>query len=247
MTSHEFSGATVVVTGGASGIGRAIVEAVIDRGGRVAALDIDEVQLASLASRFGASVVTERVDVSDYRAVKAALTRHSAALGGFTHLVNNAGIIGGIVPIGDIQPEQLDRALGVNLKSVFYVTSAFLSHRRPDVPSAIVNLSSIAARTGGMPGNSMYAATKGAIASLTISMAKELAPHIRVNALAPGIINTPIQADSLGDQARVAQIAQTIPLRRPGEAREVAEAALWLLSERASYTTGTIVDVAGGR
>lgn len=247
MSAQEFAGASVLVTGGASGIGRAIVEAVIERGGRVAALDVNAAQLASLAARFGAAVVTDVVDVSDFQAVQDATARAATTLGGFTHLVNNAGIIGGIVPIAEIQPDQLDLVLGVNLKSVFYVTSAFLRSRRAGTPGAIVNLSSIAARTGGMPGNAMYAATKGAIASLTLSMAKELAPDLRVNALAPGIIDTPIQADSLGDQARVAQIAQAIPLRRPGEAREVAEAAIWLLSDRASYTTGTIVDVAGGR
>src|SRR5690606_24395064 len=98
----------------------------------------------------------------------------------------------------------------------------------------VVSMASIAARTGGMVGNMVYAATKGAIATLTQSFSKELAPHVRVNALAPGIIDTEIQLDSLGDPQAVAALADIIPLRRLGAPSEVAEAAVWLLSPASS-------------
>jgi 2-dehydro-3-deoxy-L-rhamnonate dehydrogenase (NAD+) len=247
LAALDLEGTCVIVTGGASGIGRAIVDAVVEHGGRAAVWDIDEDRLRECAERHGTAVTVSRVDVSDHAVVSDAASR----LGGLgfapTHLVNNAGIIGRITPLAEMGPEEIDRVLGVNLKSVFYCTRAFLACRAPHPHASIVNLSSIAARTGGMPGNALYATTKGAIASLTVAAAKELAPHVRVNALAPGIIDTPIQGDSLGDPSKLADIAKAIPLRRAGIAEEVAAAALWLLSGASSYVTATVIDVAGGR
>ncbi|MGO1769949.1 MAG: SDR family NAD(P)-dependent oxidoreductase [Microbacterium sp.] len=232
--------AVVLVTGGASGIGAAIVDAVLARGGRAVVWDLRD------PDREHDRVHAARVDVSDQAAVDAA----AAALPeGFapTHLVNNAGIIGRRMGLADLDAAEIDRVLGVNLKSVLYVTRAFLASRSVHPDAAIVNLTSIAARTGGAPGNALYATTKGAIASLTRAAAKELAPEIRVNAMAPGVIDTAIQMDSLGDPAALEAMAEQIPLRRLGTAEEVAQTAAWLLSPASRYVTATIVDVAGGR
>ncbi|ACL56449.1 SDR family NAD(P)-dependent oxidoreductase [Methylobacterium nodulans] len=239
--------AVILVTGGASGIGRAIVEAALASGARAVAWDVDAAGLAACAEACGDRLRTARVDVSDESAVAGAMAELAGSAWAPTHLVNNAGIIGRRMALAEMDPAEIDRVLAVNLKSVLYCTRAFLSGRAPHPAAAILNLSSIAARTGGMPGNALYATTKGAIASLTVAAAKELAPAIRVNALAPGVIDTPIQGDVFGDRGKVAEIASSIPLRRPGTAAEVAAAALWLLSPAAAYVTGTIVDVAGGR
>ncbi|KMO18448.1 oxidoreductase [Methylobacterium platani JCM 14648] len=239
--------AVVLVTGGASGIGRAIVDAVLAAGGRAIVWDIDAAGLSACAAAHGARVHPARVDVAEAGAVTTAMAELPPDWAP-THLVNNAGIIGRRMRLAEMDPADIDRVLAVNLKSALYATRAFLDRRRPHPGAAIVNLSSIAARTGGMPGNALYATTKGAIASLTVAAAKELAPDVRVNALAPGVIDTPIQDGVFGgDRGRIAEIARAIPLQRPGAAAEVAEAALWLLSPASSYVTGTVLDVAGGR
>jgi NAD(P)-dependent dehydrogenase (short-subunit alcohol dehydrogenase family) len=239
--------ACVLVTGGASGIGAAIAAAVIAHGGRAIVWDINKTQLAACAERHGSSVLAMQVDVSDHRAVTAAASRLADAKFSPTHLVNNAGIIGKVAPLAQMDPEEIDRVLSINLKSALYCIKAYLTHRAPHQFASIVNLSSIAARTGGMPGNALYATTKGALASLTRAAAKELAPDVRVNALAPGIIDTPIQGDSLGDPAKLQDMAKISPLQRVGVADEVAQAALWLLSGASAYVTASMIDVAGGR
>jgi NAD(P)-dependent dehydrogenase (short-subunit alcohol dehydrogenase family) len=122
-----------------------------------------------------------------------------------------------------------------------------MSTRHGGRGGAIVNLSSIASRLGGAGEYVDYAAAKGAIDTFTVGLSKEVGPEgIRVNAVRPGIIRTDIHVDS-GDPARVGRIGATAPLQRPGEAEEVARAILWLLSDEASYMTGALVDVTGGR
>lgn len=240
LTSDAMRGAVVLVTGGASGIGAAIVAAVLDHGGRAIVWDLQQVSDAD------PRIHAARVDVSDEVAVAAAIRVLPDDFAP-THLVNNAGIIGQRMGIADLEEPEIDRVLGVNLKSVLFCTRAYLQARASHSDAAIVNLTSIAARTGGMPGNALYATTKGAIASLTRAAAKELGPEIRVNAMSPGIIDTAIQQDSLGDLSKLDDIAEQIPLKRLGSAEDVAQVALWLLSGASSYLTATIVDVAGGR
>ncbi|WP_233024442.1 SDR family NAD(P)-dependent oxidoreductase [Rhodopseudomonas boonkerdii] len=246
LASRDLNEATVIVTGGGSGIGRAIVDAVVASGNLAVAWDINEESLASCRAQHGDAVLTACVDVSDYNGVAEAMSRLSGKWSP-THLVNNAGIIGRRMMLAEMDPAEIDRVLSINLKSAIYCTRSFLTHRRSHASSAIVNLASIAARTGGMPGNALYATTKGAIVSLTIASAKELAPAVRVNALAPGVIDTPIQGDVFDDPTKVAEIAKVIPAKRAGSVEEVAAAAIWLLSPAASYVTATVLDVAGGR
>ncbi len=245
--ASSFEGRVALVTGGASGIGRAITEKLVASGARVAVWDVREDRLAELAERHGERVLTQVVNVSDKRQVDDAADIVASRWGGIAHLVNNAGIIGKRMTLADLDADELERVLSVNLKSVFYVTAAFAARAGSFADRSMVSMASIAARTGGMVGNMAYAATKGAIVTLTHAFSKELAPHVRVNALAPGIIDTEIQLDSLGDPAAVAALADVIPLQRLGSPAEVAEAAVWLLSPASSYISASMLDVAGGR
>ncbi len=242
-----FTDRVVLVTGGASGIGKAVADGLVGLGAKVAVWDIREDRLAECRARHGDRVLTQSVNVSDKSAVDAAAAEIAAKWGGIDHLLNNAGIIGQRMTVEQYDEAELDRVLSVNLKSVFHVSSAFVRMPRTSVDRSIVNLSSIAARTGGMVGNIAYATTKGAISSFTYALAKELAPHVRVNALAPGVIDTEIQKDVFADPANIDAMANLIPLKRLGTAEEVADAAIWLLSRDAAYITGVVLDVSGGR
>lgn len=242
-----FSDRVVLVTGGASGIGRAVADKLVALGARVAIWDVNAQRISECEGRYGDRAFGAMVDVSDKAAVDQAAAAVSAKWGGIDHLLNNAGIIGNRMTAEAFDEHELDRVLSVNLKSVFNVSSAFIRASRAQSDRSIVNLSSIAARTGGMVGNIAYATTKGAIASFTYALAKELAPHVRVNALAPGVINTEIQKDVFADPANIEAMASLIPLKRLGTADEVADAAIWLMSPQAAYVTGVVLDVSGGR
>jgi NAD(P)-dependent dehydrogenase (short-subunit alcohol dehydrogenase family) len=173
-----------------------------------------------------------------------------AELGRLDAFVNNAGIVEKASKFVDIAPERLERILAINTVGAFIAAQEAvrrMSTRTGGKGGVIVNMSSMAAKLGGSNESTDYATAKGAIDSLTIGLAKELAPEgIRVNAVRPGLIDTDIQRDfGVGD--RVGKNKHLVPLQRGGTAEEVAEAVLWLCSERASYCTGLLLDVAGGR
>ncbi|MEI4472437.1 SDR family NAD(P)-dependent oxidoreductase [Frigidibacter sp. MR17.24] len=242
-----FAGRKILVTGGAAGIGRATTDLLLSHGAQVAVWDLQDAALSDLSDAHPDMVHAQKVDVSDYAAVEAAMAKLAADWGPIDHLMNNAGIIGRRMSVRDYDPVELDRVLGVNLRSAFHVSHAFVSNMSAREGRSIVNLSSIAGRTGGMVGNIAYATTKGAIASFTVALAKELAPEVRVNALAPGVIDTAIQKDVFADPAKIEAMSNVIPMHRLGTAAEVAEAAVWLLSPASSYITAVLVDVSGGR
>ena len=164
------------------------------------------------------------------------------------HLVNNAGIVGEKAALADLTARRLQTMFSVNVIGTILTTQKAVAHmRRCGVPGHIVNISSAAARLGAANQYIDYAATKGAIDTLTLGLADELAPEgIRVNSVRPGLIDTAIHAKG-GDPDRLDRLGHSIPLGRPGSAEEVAESVLWLLSDRASYVTKSLLDVTGGR
>ncbi|HYU84831.1 MAG TPA: SDR family oxidoreductase [Kribbellaceae bacterium] len=237
-----------IVTGGSRGIGAATcVRLAADSHDVVLAYVRDSAAAEATAAAVrdaGARCVTVRADTS----VEADVDRlfdAAAELGPVTGLVNNAGVTGPLGRLADARTDDLRRVLDVNVLG--YLLCCRRAARDLRSGGAIVNVSSGAA-TLGSPGEYVhYAASKAAVDTHTIGLAKELGPEgIRVNAVAPGITNTEMHA-TMGDPDRPAKAAPQIPLRRPGEPAEIAAAIAWLLSADASYTTGAILRVAGGR
>jgi NAD(P)-dependent dehydrogenase (short-subunit alcohol dehydrogenase family) len=241
----------MVVTGGGRGIGAATARLAAAGGFRVCINYLKNSSSADrLAKEIGKHAIAVQADVSLEADVVRLFEAVDKSLGRVTALVNNAGIVDLGMRVEKITAARIARMFGINVTGSFLCAREAIkrmSTRHGGRGGAIVNVSSIAARLGG-PGEYVdYAASKGAIDSFTIGLAKELgAEGIRVNAVRPGIIRTEIHQAS-GDPGRVDRIGPTAPLGRPGEAEEVARAILWLVSDAASYTTGAIVDVAGGR
>ncbi|MFG2783651.1 SDR family NAD(P)-dependent oxidoreductase [Streptomyces prunicolor] len=240
-----------VVTGGSRGIGAAICRRLAEDGHDVLVgylRDADAAEdVAEAVRRAGARSVCVRADTSVEADVERLFTAAEKQLGPVTGLVNNAGVTGPFGRLADSDPADLRRIVEVNL-----LGTLLCSRRAARVMTArgngvIVNISSAAA-TLGSPGDYVhYAATKAAVDALTLGLAKELGPDgIRVNAVAPGVIDTEIHARS-GDPDRPERLAASIPLRRAGRPEEVAAAIAWLMSPEASYATGTVVRVSGGR
>ncbi|MFZ7091259.1 SDR family NAD(P)-dependent oxidoreductase [Primorskyibacter sp. 2E233] len=232
--------AVVLITGAGSGIGLATARAVVARGARVILWDISRPALEAAREEMGEAVSTAIIDVSDAEAVAA------AHLGGATHLVNNAGILGQRMDWTGLDAEHLQGIFDVNVVGLMLVTQAFAKARVAHPTASIVNMSSIAGENGGGPGFAAYGASKGAIITLTQAMARDFAPDMRVNALAPGIIDTPIQDSILTAPGARDKAIEGIPMGRMGSGDEVAQAAAWLLFD-AAYTTGEIIRISGGR
>ncbi len=246
--------AVLIVTGASRGIGAAVARLAGARGYAVAvnyardAVAANAVVAAIRAA--GGRAVAIQADVAHEADVLRLFVAAEDALGPLTALVNNAGITGGIARVEDVTAEAITRALAVNVTgSMLCAREAVrrMSTRRGGAGGAIVNLSSLAARTGGSGEWVHYAATKGAINSFTLGLAREVGDEgIRVNAVAPGLIETDLHA-AAGVPDRPARMAPSVPMRRAGTPDEPAEAVLWLLSPAAAYVTGTIIEVGGGR
>ena len=246
--------AVLIVTGASRGIGAAVARLAGARGYAVAvnyardAVAANAVVAAIRAA--GGRAVAIQADVAHEADVLRLFAAAEDALGPLTALVNNAGITGGIARVEDVTAEAITRALAVNVTgSILCAREAVrrMSTRRGGAGGAIVNLSSLAARTGGSGEWVHYAATKGAINSFTLGLAREVGDEgIRVNAVAPGLIETELHA-AAGVPDRPARMAPSVPMRRAGTPDEPAEAVLWLLSPAAAYVTGTIIEVGGGR
>ncbi|MCX4585136.1 SDR family NAD(P)-dependent oxidoreductase [Streptomyces sp. NBC_01481] len=240
-----------IVTGGSRGIGAATCARLAADGHDLTLAYVsdsaaaDEVAAAVRAA--GARCVTVRADVSEEADVERLFDTAARELGPVTGLVNNAGVTGPLGRLTDTRTSDLRRVVEVNLLGYLLCCRRAARDMAALGSGAIVNISSAAA-TLGSPGEYVhYAATKAATDALTVGLAKELGPDgIRVNAVAPGVINTDMHA-TMGDPDRPAKAATTIPLGRPGEPEEIAAAVAWLLSPDASYTTGTVLRVSGGR
>ncbi|WP_159942740.1 MULTISPECIES: SDR family oxidoreductase [unclassified Nocardiopsis] len=240
---------TTVVTGGSRGIGAATCLRLAADGHDLALSYVHDGRAAERTARAvreaGARCVTVRADVSDAGEVDLLFDTVRAELGPVTGLVNNAGVTGPLGRLADTPAEVLRRVVDVNLLGCLLCCRR--AARDMTAGGAVVNISSGAA-TLGSPGEYVhYAAAKAAVDTLTLGLAKELGPQgVRVNAVAPGLVDTGIHA-AMGDPGRPARMAPAIPLGRPGEATEIAAAVAWLLSAEASYTTGAVLRVAGGR
>jgi NAD(P)-dependent dehydrogenase (short-subunit alcohol dehydrogenase family) len=230
-----------LVTGGASGIGRAVAELLRERGWDVAVLDREG------PGPDGATFV--RADVTDDAAVRDAVDAAAAALGGLDVLVNNAGI-GAQGTVADNDDAEWRRVFDVNVLGMVRVARAALPHLRESATAAIVNTSSVAA-TAGLPNRALYSATKGAVYSLTLAMAADhVAEGIRVNCVCPGTADTPwVQRllDAAEDpEAERAALEARQPMGRLVSAAEVAEAIAYLASPEAASSTGVALHVDGG-
>ena len=245
---------TVLVTGGSRGIGAATAWLCAQRGWAVAVNYTHNAAAAqALVERIhagGGTALAVQADVADEAQVLAMFSVLDRDLPPLGALVNNAGVVDVQARVDVMTLPRLQRMFAVNVFGSFMCSRQAvqrLSTAHGGAGGAIVNLSSAAARLGA-PGQYVdYAAAKGAIDVFTLGLAKEVALEgIRVNAVRPGIIATDIHASG-GQPDRARQMAATVPMQRTGSAEEVAEAIVWLLSDAASYTTGAVIDVTGGR
>ena len=245
---------TLIVTGASRGIGAAIarlaglrgyaVAVNFSRGENEAKKVVDEI----LGSRGRAIAI--HADISREQDILSLFQTAERELGPIRALVNNAGITGGFARVENVTAEAIEKTFAVNVTgSILCAREAVrrMSTKRGGSGGAIVNLSSIASRTGGSGEWVHYAAAKGAIDTFTIGLAREVAAEgIRVNALSPGLVDTDIHAAN-GEPGRLQRLMPTIPMNRAGQPNEIAEAVLWLLSPAASYVTGSILEIGGGR
>jgi NAD(P)-dependent dehydrogenase (short-subunit alcohol dehydrogenase family) len=253
MSTHHPS-PLVLITGASRGIGAATALLAARQGWTVA---VNYAGNASAAQAMvqqiqahGGKAAAFQADVGDPVQIARLFTQVDARLGTITALVNNAGVVDMTARLDEMSWERLERMMRINvLGSMACAREAVLrmSTRHGGVGGVIINLGSVAARLGS-PGQYVdYAASKGAIDTFTVGLAKEVAGEgIRVNCVRPGIIDTELHASGgLPDRAR--DLAPQVPMQRPGTAQEIAESVVWLLGDAASYVTGSIIDVAGGR
>jgi NAD(P)-dependent dehydrogenase (short-subunit alcohol dehydrogenase family) len=253
MTNKEDLG-TLIVTGASRGIGAAVATLAAERGYAVAvnfATSEDEAKIvvAQILAGGGRAAAIQ-ADVSREEDILRLFQTAERDLGPIKALVNNAGVTGGFARVEEVSSATIANVFAVNVSGTILCSREAvrrMSTRRGGTGGAIVNISSIAARTGAAGEWVHYAASKGAIDSFTIGLAREVATEgIRVNAVAPGLVDTGLHAAN-GEPGRLQRLTGTIPMGRPGMPHEVAEGVLWLLSPAASFTTGAILEIGGGR
>lgn len=245
----------LVVTGGSRGIGAAICRRAAHQGYDVAVSYQSDANAAARVVQdcqdAGARAIAVQADMASEADIVQLFRAVDADLGPVTHLVNNAGITGPVGQLADADPAMIRNCIDINVTGAILVAREAIKRmakRHGGKGGAIVNISSAAATLGAPNVFVWYAASKGAIDSLTIGLSVELAQEgIRVNGLQPGMIDTDIHAMSSHDPGRLARTIPSIPMQRAGTPDDIARSALFLLSDDSSYTSGTILRVAGGR
>ncbi|OZA00624.1 MAG: 3-oxoacyl-ACP reductase [Rhizobiales bacterium 17-65-6] len=241
----DLKGKRAVVTGGAQGIGRAIVERFLASGAQVAIWDRDGDFAARTAAEIGAGVTPFAVDVTDLAAVEAVTAETIAALGGVDILVNNAGISGPNTKLWEYPPDAWAQVLAINLTGPFNCCRAVVPGMIAQNYGRIVNVASIAGKEGN-PNASAYSASKAGVIALTKSLGKELAEHdIAVNCVTPAVAKTAI-FDQMTDE-HIAYMLAKIPRARFVKVEEVAATVAFAASADCSFTTGAVFDISGGR
>ncbi len=247
MNQINLQNRTAIVTGGARGIGRAIVERLLVSGASVAIWDLDAKVAEEAASELAAAgkVVAVAVDVTALGSVTQAVAATVAALGGIDILVNNAGIAGANATVWQMDPEEWKRVLEINLNGPFLCCHEVVPEMLKKGYGRIVNIASIAGKEGN-PNASHYSASKAGVVALTKSLGKELAQKgVIVNCVTPAVIETDILKQM--EPYHIDYMLSKIPMGRFGQKTEAAALVAWLCSEDCSFTTGAVFDLSGGR
>jgi 3-oxoacyl-[acyl-carrier protein] reductase len=248
-SQFSLKGKRAVVTGASRGIGKAIAEALAAAGAEVLvhfnkSRDAAEAIVKSI-EQSGGKAFSAGADLTDVSQVRALFETVERQWNGLDILVNNAGDMFGRAPLAETSDESIDYILRANIGSTMFATRSAIPLLRRGNQPAIVNLSSIATHNGGAGGVSVYAAAKGAVHTLTRSLAKELAPQIRVNAIAPGVILTDLHHTHSTKQ-KLEDFARATPLQRVGTAEECAASVVFLCAPASSFITGEVIEINGG-
>jgi 3-oxoacyl-[acyl-carrier protein] reductase len=241
----SLEGRVALVTGAAGVMGLAAVKALLAEGMRVAMADVDAGKLEREAKLLGGAAFPAAFDVSDFTAAEAGWRKVERALGPVEVLVNNAGILSN-AKAADTTPEEWRRVLAVNLDGAFYLAKLVLPGMKARGWGRIVNVCSLAMKSGGLTAGTAYTTSKGALQALTFSLARESARHgVTVNGIAPAYVKTPMVTEQLTEAQRQALVAQ-IPVGRFCEPEEFAHCVRFLVSPLSGFITGEILDLNGG-
>lgn len=244
LQSERFKGRVALITGGASGLGKAVAERIRAESGDVVLWDIDSAALEKAAHELGA-LHNAAVNVTDCAGVERALHAAVTAVGHIDILVNSAGITGATVPVHEFPVDSWLKVMDVNLNGTFYCCRAVVPHMISRGYGRIINVASVAGKEGN-PNASAYSASKAGVIGLTKSLGKELATRgVLVNAITPAALDTPILRQM--PQTHVDYMKSRIPMGRLGEAHEVAAMICFMASEECSFATAAVFDSSGGR
>jgi 3-oxoacyl-[acyl-carrier protein] reductase len=245
MNQLDFQGRHAVVTGGATGLGYAIAQRLIQSGGAVTLWDRDDAAAKQAAAALGPRASAVAVDVSQHASVRAAVQATLQLSPRVDALVNSAGVTGPNVKLWDYPVEAWEQVMAVNLNGLFLCCREWAPHLRANNYGRIVNIASVAGKDGN-PNASAYSASKAAVIALTKSLGKELAETgVRVNCVTPAAVKTAIFGQMSPEH--IAFMLSKIPMGRFGTPEEVAAMVAWLCTEECSFSTGAVFDLSGGR